>query len=334
MSVVVTAQDGVTTRTYSLTFGRLPPVLAPTTVTPGDRSLAVGWSAPQDVGTSTVTAYDLRYVPTTTEQLYTDSNWTVIEDIWVSGGGDLAYTITQISPVHEYYVQVRAVNGSGDGPWLPHSRILESGKGNPTTSGGSVTTLSALSVSPGELTPEFMTDTDEYTVDLDYDRNPITFTATPTDPAAEVEYRRGNDSLTDRDANTPGHQVSLSDLVTVLTVRVIAENELSHEDYTVTVTRSTPSREARLNSLALQDASGQDLPGPRATSIEPSHADRDDYAAAVAYGTARVTVAWERRDDTANVAIRKGSDDLPDADTNTIGHQVDLAWGRTGWRSS
>ncbi len=327
VSVVVTAQDGVTTRTYSLTFGRLPPVLAPTTVTPGDRSLAVGWSAPQDVGTSTVTAYDLRYVPTTTEQLYTDSNWTVIEDIWVSGGGDLAYTITQISPVHEYYVQVRAVNGSGDGPWLPHSRILESGKGKPTTSGGSVTTLSALSVSPGELAPEFMTGTDEYTVDLDYDRNPITFTATPTDPAAEVEYRRGNDSLTDRDANTPGHQVSLSDLVTVLTVRVIAENELSHEDYTVTVTRSTPSREARLNSLALQDASGQDLPGTEGDFNRAFHADRDDYAAAVAYGTARVTVAWERRDDTANVAIRKGSDDLPDADNNTSGHQVDLAVG-------
>ena len=85
-----------------------------TSITRGDRSLAVVWTAPTDNGGGTVTAYDVRYIETSEDETV-DSNWTVRDNAWRSG--DLRYVITGLTNTTEYDVQVRAVNTAGDGEW-------------------------------------------------------------------------------------------------------------------------------------------------------------------------------------------------------------------------
>ena len=87
---------------------------APTidSVTSGNTTLAVAWSAP--AGETGITAYDVRHIKTSADEAV-DSNWTVVDDAWTSG--TLEYTVTGLINGTEYDVQVRAVNSNGDGTW-------------------------------------------------------------------------------------------------------------------------------------------------------------------------------------------------------------------------
>ena len=93
---------------------------APTidTVTPRAGWLLVEWSAPANVGGSTIIAYDLRHIETSADETV-DSNWTTVEDIWTTGGGELRYRLDALTDGTGYDVQVRAVNSDtpGDGAW-------------------------------------------------------------------------------------------------------------------------------------------------------------------------------------------------------------------------
>ena len=91
-----------------------PPAPAIPSVTRGDRTLAVVWTAPSDNGGGVITVYDVRYIETSEDETV-ESNWTVRDNAWRSG--DLRYTITNLTNATEYDVQVRAVNSAGDGEW-------------------------------------------------------------------------------------------------------------------------------------------------------------------------------------------------------------------------
>ena len=91
-----------------------PSAPAITSITRGDRTLAVVWTAPADMGGGGITAYDVRYIETSADETV-DSNWTVRDNAWRSG--DLRYTVTGLTNATEYDVQVRAVNSAGDGEW-------------------------------------------------------------------------------------------------------------------------------------------------------------------------------------------------------------------------
>ena len=83
-------------------------------VTRGDRSLGVVWTAPTNTGGGVITAYDVRYIETSEDETV-ESNWTVRDNAWRSG--DLGYVISNLTNSTEYDVQVRAVNSAGDGAW-------------------------------------------------------------------------------------------------------------------------------------------------------------------------------------------------------------------------
>ena len=85
-----------------------------TSITRGDRTLAVVWSAPADTGGGVITAYDVRYIETSEDET-DDANWTVRDNAWRSG--DLRYVISSLTNTTGYDVQVRAVNSAGDGEW-------------------------------------------------------------------------------------------------------------------------------------------------------------------------------------------------------------------------
>ena len=46
-----------------------------------------------------------------------DANWTVKEDVWVTGSGPLQYSLTGLTGSTGYDVQVRAVNAAGESEW-------------------------------------------------------------------------------------------------------------------------------------------------------------------------------------------------------------------------
>ena len=89
---------------------------APTvdSVTPGDETLTVAWSAPADTGGSEVTGYDLRYIRSDAPSK-ADANWAVRDSVWSSGA--LQYTVSSLTNGVGYNLQVRAVNEAGDGRW-------------------------------------------------------------------------------------------------------------------------------------------------------------------------------------------------------------------------
>ena len=91
-----------------------PAAPAITSITRGDRTLAVVWTAPADTGGGVITAYDVRYIETSADEMV-DSNWTVRDNAWRSG--DLRYVISNLTNATEYDVQVRAVNSAWDGEW-------------------------------------------------------------------------------------------------------------------------------------------------------------------------------------------------------------------------
>ena len=96
----------------------------PTTVAPaapsitniarGDRTLALVWAAPSDTGGAPITAYDVRFIKTSEDEMV-DANWTIRDNAWRSG--DLRYVVRSLENTAEYDVQVRAVNRAGDGTW-------------------------------------------------------------------------------------------------------------------------------------------------------------------------------------------------------------------------
>ena len=83
-------------------------------ITPGDRALAVVWTAPNNIGGEAPTSYDLRHIETSADETV-DSNWTVVDRAWT--GGALRYTIAGLANGTQYDIQVRAVNSAGDGAW-------------------------------------------------------------------------------------------------------------------------------------------------------------------------------------------------------------------------
>ena len=82
----------------------------------GQTRLDLTWKAPSSDGGSVITAYDLRYVRSDAPDK-AGANWTVLQDVWTTGSGALAYELTGLTAGTQYDLQVRAVNGSGDGPW-------------------------------------------------------------------------------------------------------------------------------------------------------------------------------------------------------------------------
>ena len=129
---------------------------APTidSVTGGATRLTVAWSAPSDPGYSNgtdashtdnaVTAYDVRHILTSATDK-SDSHWTVVDNAWTSGGGDLEYAIASLTDGQSYDVQVRAVTQTGDGPWSATST------GTPQTD-TTAPTLSTATVNGASLT--------------------------------------------------------------------------------------------------------------------------------------------------------------------------------------
>ena len=121
----------------------LPPSL-PTieSATPGDGSITITWSLPEDDGGSTITYYTLRYIPF--HKIRPKCRWTYV---WGISPGDLTYTISGLQNGVRYAMRMRAGNSSDSSEW--------SGPDTPYTAKAGVepaqpTSPVSVSVTPGD----------------------------------------------------------------------------------------------------------------------------------------------------------------------------------------
>ena len=180
--------------------------------------------------------------------------------------------------------------------------------------------LSALAVSPGTLNPVFASDTTGYMVGYAADVSRVTVTPTTAHAGATVEYLDAADAtLTDADASsTDTFEVDLgTDDDTVIKVKVTAEDGATTETYTLTF--RGPSDDASLSALALD-------PGTLSPAFAP---DATSYSASVGTEAERTTVTPTTAHAGATVEYLDAADAmLTDADTSSVDtFEVDLVTG-------
>ena len=173
-------------------------------------------------------------------------------------------------------------------------------------------TLSALSLSPGTLSPLFSAAVTSYTASVGYAVSRVTVSPTKNQASATIAYLDGSDdALTDADTSSTGSfEVDLSVGANVIKVQVTAGDGITVNTYTVTVTRAAASTDATLSALSLS-------PGMLSPAFSSAHTI---YAASVGTTVERITVAPTTNDANATVQFLAGSAGdlvLADADTSS-----------------
>ncbi len=184
---------------------------------------------------------------------------------------------------------------------------------NDAPAASSDASLSGLALSGVTLSPDFASATTTgYTASVANGVTSTTVTATPNHAAAKVDITPAEHPFY---ADFPGYQVDLQVGSNTISVKVTAEDGTTTQTYTVTVTRAAPpaSSDASLSGLAL---SGVTLSPDFATTTTTG------YTASVANGVTSTTVTA-----TPNHAGAAAVTTPPDADVNTVGHQVNLDVG-------
>ena len=310
ITVEVTAEDGETTLTYTVTITREeislltgelasddPPVNF--RITSYDNSqVSLHWEIPNNRG---ITGYVLeRYDHDGTE--FVSSDWSVSGN--VAGGVSATESSADLTSDTLYRYDLVLTSSAG-------TTIIEKSLEVRTPASGATalstdTALSALSLSGVELNPDFTSSDYRYTGSVANDVTQTTVTATLNDTAASYVVKLGGAVYEDG-------AVDLSPGRNVITVHVTAEDGVTTRIYTAVVTRAKAedalSSDADLRSLSL---SGIDF-----GTFEP---ETTEYAAQVANDNSQTTVTPVRNDVEAAHVIKLGG--VQDADG-----VIDLAVG-------
>ena len=158
--------------------GYIPDSPSITSANAGPGAITLAWTAPDDTGTSAVSAYDVRYIRSA-EADKADNNWTEVEDAWSSG--DLEYEVGGLVGAVGYDLQVRAVNDQGAGGW---SETIEAT--TPTVPGAAA--ITGVSPRDGELVVTWSAPADDGGIAIErYDLRYIESNATDKADANWIE---------------------------------------------------------------------------------------------------------------------------------------------------
>ena len=306
ISVEVTAQDGVTTRTYSVTVTRAGSEDATLS------ALSFSGVTLSPAFESGTTAYTVSVAHGVTETMVTASA--------VAGA---AYEIKLNGVVDQDGVVPLAV---GSGNVIAVVVTAEDGVTTQTytvtvtRAGSADASQSALSLSGVTLTPAFSSGTTAYTALVGHGVMETTVSATASDGNASVEI-----TPEDADDQTLGDQVALVVGETTISVEVTAEDGETTKTYTVTVTRAG-SADASLSSLSLS--------GVTLTPVFASGTTA--YTASVANTMTETTVTASAGDANSNVEVKlngvvdhDGVVGLEVGDGNVIAVEVTAQDGKT-----
>ena len=294
ITVVVTAQDGETTQTYTVTVTRVGSAdaslsalsLSGVTLTPAFAS-----------GTTAHTAsVGYAVAETTVTATASDANASVEVTPGDADDGLSGNQVALVVGETTISVEVTAQDGETTTTYTVTVNRAESADA----------TLSALSLRGVTLTPAFPSGTTVYTASVGHAVTETTVTATA---AAGAGYEVKLNGASDQDGIVP---LAVGD-GNVITVVVTAQDGETRQTYTVTVTRAR-SGDAGLSALSLSRV-----------TLSPAFASGTTaYTASVGHAVAETTVTATASDANASVEVTPGY-----ADDGTSGNQVALVVGET-----
>ncbi|MNU31256.1 Serine-aspartate repeat-containing protein F precursor [compost metagenome] len=275
ITTIVTAQDGSTTKTYTVTVtraassnnnlsalstssGSLSPVFNPATT---------GYTVSIAAGIASITVTPTTAVGTAS---------ITVNGVAVSSGA-ASGAIAMNPGSNTVTVDVTAQNGATKSYTLTITRAL------PSTNAD----LSALSLSSGTLNPAFAASTTSYTASVSNATTSLTVTPTVLDATASVTVN----GVATTSGNASG-AIALAVGANTVTTIVTAQNGTTTKTYTVTVTRAG-SGDANLSALALSGGSLSPAFAPSTTG----------YTMSIAAATASVTVTPTVNEPNATVTV-------------------------------
>ena len=297
IAVEVTAADGETTQTYSVTVTR---------AVSSDASLS-GLALSGVTLSPTFAAETTEYTASVGNEVAETTVTAVVAGegaahvIKVDGVADQDGTVPLA--VGETIILVEVTSADGETTQTYQVKVTRASSNNAT--------LSALELSGVMLAPSFTAETLEYTASVGTADAETTVTVSATEAEAQVAI-----TPADADDQTEGHQVVLTVGETVIEVEVTAADGEATSTYSVTVTRAGSS-DVTLSALTLKDDESTSV------TLDPAfNSDHTSYAVSVGHGVETLTVAAEPSDAKANVGLLP-----PDADGERDGYQVALAVG-------
>ena len=160
-------------------------------------------------------------------------------------------------------------------------------------------TLSALKVSAGAISPVFAPATLAYTASVAYTVSSTTVTATRANSGATLAYQVGSTTgaWTALTSGTASAAINLPVGATTIYVRDTAQNGVAQSIYSVAITRAAAATDASLSALKLS-----------AGALSPVFASTTTaYTAAELYTVSSVTVTATRTNSFATIAYQVGS---------------------------
>jgi len=271
----VTAQDGVTTQTYTVTITRA----ASSNAILSSLALSSGTLTPSFV--STTTSYTASVANTITSITVTPKTSVATSTVTVNGiavnSGTASGAIALNVGSNTITTLVTAQNGTN----------TKSYKVTVTRAASNIATLSNLAISAGTLSPAFATGTMAYTASVDNTVTATTATPTVTDVTATVTVNGVTVS-----SGTASHSIPLAVGPNTITTGVTAQDGVTTQTYTVTITRAASSN-ATLSGLGL--SSGTLTPAFVSTTTS--------YTASVANTATSITVTPKTGVPTSTVTV-------------------------------
>ncbi|MBX3010841.1 MAG: cadherin-like beta sandwich domain-containing protein [Caldilineaceae bacterium] len=240
--VTVTAQDGSTIETYTVTVTRAPSddaTLSDLAIYPGTLSPAF------DSGTSSYTAVVTNVVTSVAiTPTVNEPNATAVVTVTLAGGGEVACTGDPLDCPLEVGANIIVVTVTAEDGTVQSYTVTV------TREPSDDATLSALAVYPAELSPVFDSGTISYTATVTNVVTSMAITPTVNEPnaTAVVTVTLAGGSSVTCTGNPLDCPLEVGENVIVVTVT--AEDGTTIATYTVTVTRE-PSDDATLSTLAI-----------------------------------------------------------------------------------
>ncbi|QHT59367.1 hypothetical protein GXP70_04875 [Paenibacillus lycopersici] len=287
VTVLVTAEDGATKKTYTITVTREP-------------SSNIDLSSNADLSNLTLSSGTLDPVFASEVTSYTASVGYAVENVTVTptvadttatvkvNGIDVASglpggAVNLSVGANVITVLVTAEDGATKKTYT--ITVTRAPSGNIDLSSNA--DLSNLTLSSGTLDPVFASEVTSYTASVGYAVENVTVTPTVADTTATVKVNG-----TDVTSGSASGAVNLSVDANTITVLVTAEDGTQQQTYTITVTRA-PSSNATLSSLTVSDV-----------TLDPAfNSGTISYTASAANSVTSTTVTPTASDDTASVAV-------------------------------
>ncbi|MCY3868416.1 MAG: cadherin-like beta sandwich domain-containing protein [Gemmatimonadetes bacterium] len=285
VTVTVTAVDGVTQLTYTITVNRAPAGLPQVTITANPTTVTEGTNATFTITANQPSVTDVNVNVNVTETAKMLSG-TPPSTVTISAGHTTATltVATEDDDVDEHASVVTAQVKVGTGytigdPSSASVLVLDDEVVLSTNA-----KLSSLTINPGTPNPAFDPDTYTYTATVPYATTTVTVTAIPSDIDATVTIN----GQTATSSNVPFTGDTMD-----ITVTVTAEDNTTQVTYTITVNRGAPSTDATLSDLTIN-------PGELNPAFDPATLD---YTVSVENGISTITITATANHPGATITI-------------------------------